>query len=68
MASKLLRKNYTGIFVQSAVLEYVHKSVVEKSLIFQIFLHEVIIGAGPRYEAPSLNGVTHFLEKLAFSV
>jgi hypothetical protein len=28
----------------------------------------VIVSAGPRFENPNLNGVTHFLEKLAFSV
>ena len=28
----------------------------------------VIIDAGPRYETPFINGITHFIEKLAFNV
>lgn len=28
----------------------------------------VLIDSGPRYEKQFLNGITHFLEKLAFSV
>lgn len=28
----------------------------------------VIIDSGPRYETPFTNGITHFIEKLAFNV